>query len=205
MTLKNIRPSGRAGRAIAAVLAISVSVGGVFMAKKPGEEPTPAAVVLAVDQMIIPWEGLVLSSHWDKYSNRYDICHGDTLINGQPVKPGMRFTKEQCHDILMVRVVNDYYKPLTRCIANFTKLPISLQASLISGAYNFGVGSEKSRKGACGSSAARFARAGNYKDACIAQTAYVYAGGEFVQGLANRRGMGDAQRLGEAEICVSGL
>lgn len=200
MTLKNIRSSGRAKKAIAALLAISTSIGGVLYANS-----VPASVSLAVDRMIIPWEGLVLTAHWDRFSKRYDICHGDTLVNGKPVQPGMHFSKEDCHAMLMTRVVNDYYKPLTRCIANFNKLPISLQAALISGAYNFGVGSEKSHKGACGSSAAGFARAGRYKDACIAQTAYVYAGGEFVQGLANRRGMGDAARLGEAEICVSGL
>jgi len=31
------------------------------------------------------------------------------------------------------------------------------------------------------------------------------AGGQMVNGLVKRREMGDAQRLGEAETCVSGL
>lgn len=199
MVARNIKSSSRASKAIAALLVITTSIGGVLYVGK-----TPASVELAVNQLIIPWEGLVLSAHWDKYGKKYDICHGDTLVNGKPVTKGMTRTKEQCHDMLMTRVVNDYYKPLTRCIAGFTKLPVSLQASLISGAYNFGVGSSKN-PGACQSSAARFAIAGQYNTACVAQTAFNKAGGQVVQGLVNRRGMGDAQRIGEAELCVSGL
>ncbi|MES0134525.1 glycoside hydrolase family protein [Mesorhizobium sp. M0016] len=189
-----IKSSGRASKAIAAVVAVATSIGGVLYVNQ-----TPASVELAVNALIIPWEGLVLKSHWDKYSNRYDICHGDTLINGKPVPPHMTKTKEQCHDMLMTRVVNDFYKPLTRCIKGFTSLPVSLQASLISGAYNFGVGAQ------CKSSAARFAMSGQFNTACLAQMAFNKAGGQVVPGLVNRRGMGDKQRIGEAELCVTGL
>ncbi|MER9003348.1 glycoside hydrolase family protein [Mesorhizobium sp. M0862] len=173
------------------------------MVAVPNGEPIPAAVRLAIDANIIPWEGLVLSAHWDRFSKQYDICHGDTRINGKPVTFGMTKTKAECYDILVVRVVNDYYKPLTRCIAGFDALPISLQASMISGAYNVGVGSVAKRNGICGSSAARFARAGNYYAACEAQTAFNKAGGQVLQGLKNRREDGDATRIGEAELCES--
>ncbi|CCV12915.1 lysozyme [Mesorhizobium sp. STM 4661] len=188
--MAKIKSSGRAKSAIAAVLAISTSIGGVLYANS-----VPASVQLAVNALIIPWEGLVLKSHWDKYAKIWDICYGET----KGIKAGMTKTKAQCNDMLMARVVNDYYKPLTRCIKNFDKLPTSLQASLISGAYNFGVGAQ------CKSSAARFATAGQYNTACVAQTAFNKAGGQVVQGLVNRRGMGDKQRIGEAELCVSGL
>ncbi|RUU22667.1 glycoside hydrolase [Mesorhizobium sp. M7A.F.Ca.AU.002.06.1.1] len=198
--MNKIRSSGRAKSAIAAALAAALAAGGYYSTNK-----TPPAVVLAVDSLIIPWEGLVLKSHWDRFAKKYDICHGDTLVNGKPVTPGMSFTKEQCHDMLMKRVVNDYYKPLTRCIAGYTKLPVSLQASLLSGAYNFGVGSKEKHKGLCGSRAASFAEAGDYNTACLAMTAFNKAGGDIVQGLVRRREMGDAQRIGEAELCVSGL
>jgi GH24 family phage-related lysozyme (muramidase) len=196
MPINKIISTRRAKAAVAAVLAASTALGGVLMVGS-----TPAGVRLAVDQLIIPWEGLVLKSHWDGFSKRWDICYGET----KGITAGMTKTKAQCHDMLMTRVVNDYYKPLTRCIASFDKLPVSLQASLISGAYNFGVGSVKSKKGLCGSSAARFARAGEYHTACLAMTAYNKAGGNIVPGLVKRREMGDAQRIGEAELCVSGL
>ncbi|TPL42633.1 MULTISPECIES: lysozyme [unclassified Mesorhizobium] len=205
MPINKIKSSGRAKAAIAAVLAISTMASGVLMAKKPGEEPMPAAVTLAVDNAIMPWEGLVLASHWDKFSKRYDICHGDTLINGKPVVPGMRFTKEECYEILLRRVYNDYYKPLTKCIADFDKKPITLQAMLISGAYNFGPNGTAKKPGVCQSTAARLTRQGDYHAACLAMTVYNKAGGKVVKGLVNRREMGDAQRIGEAELCVSGL
>ncbi|MER9393911.1 MULTISPECIES: lysozyme [unclassified Mesorhizobium] len=197
MPVGKIKSSNRARGAIAAVMAVASLVGGRYMVAKP--EPIPAAVQLAVDAAIMPWEGLVLTSHWDRYSNRWDICHGDTLIDGKPVKPGMRFTAARCHDLLIERVTRDYYVPLTKCIAGFDSKPISLQAALISGAYNFGVGA------ACGSSAARYTRLNQFYTACLAQTAFNKAGGHVVKGLVLRREMGDAQRIGEAELCVSGL
>lgn len=194
MPINRIRSSNRARAAIAAVMALA-GVGGGYVTMKPGEAPVPASVALSVDSLIMPWEGLVLRSHWDSLSNRWDICFGET----KGIGPNMVKTKAECRDMLMTRVVNDYYKPLTRCIANYTKLPVSLQASLLSGAYNFGV------HASCNSRAAQFARDDQYRQACEAQTAFNRSGGHTVQGLVLRREMGDAQRIGEAELCVSGL
>ncbi|TIT42641.1 MAG: lysozyme, partial [Mesorhizobium sp.] len=104
-------------------MAVASLVGGRYMVSAPNEPPIPAAVKLAIDANIIPWEGLVLSAHWDRFSKQYDICHGDTRINGKPVTFGMHFTPEECYAILVTRVINDYYKPLTQCIAGFDTLP----------------------------------------------------------------------------------
>lgn len=201
MPRNKIVSSGRAKAAIAAVLAISTSIGGVLVAKQPGKEPIPAAVELAVNKLIIPWEGLVLKSHWDRYAKIWDICYGET----KGIGPGMTKTKAECQAMLMERVVNDYYKPLTKCIAGFEKKPLSLQATLISGAYNFGVEGTKKRPGVCKSTAGRLTREGRYREACVALTAFNKAGGRIVEGLVRRREMGDAQRIGEAELCVSGM
>lgn len=183
--------SAVAGAMFAAVLA----AGGSYFA----EPERPAAVILATDTLIKPWEGLVLKSHWDPYAKIWDICHGETRINGKPVQPGMSFTAAECDAILEKRVHNDYYLPLTKQIKGFTRFPVSVQASMISGAYNFGV------SGMVNSTAARLAVQGKYREACIAQTAWNKAGGQIVGGLVKRREMGDAQRAGEAEVCVSGL
>jgi GH24 family phage-related lysozyme (muramidase) len=56
-----------------------------------------------------------------------------------------------------------------------------------------------------GSSATRWHMQGQYRKGCEAQTAFNKAGGEIVEGLVKRREMGDPQRIGEAELCVSGL
>lgn len=196
MPINKIVSSKRAKAAIAAVLAGALAVGGALWPAS-----TPPAVALAVNSLIIPWEGLVLKSHWDKYAKIWDICYGET----QGITAGMTKTKAECDAMLIKRVTNDYYKPLTKCIAGFDDKPISLQATLISGAYNFGVMGTAKRPGVCKSTAGRLAREGKYREACLAMTAFNKAGGRVVRGLVNRREMGDARRIGEAELCVSGL
>ncbi len=198
MPINKISPSKRGKAAIAAaVLATILAGSGTYFAVN--EDIPPPAVTLAVDSLIKPWEGLVLKSHWDPYAKIWDIGYGETLIDGKPVKGGMTITRQQAEDMLRKRVYHDYYLPLTKCIDGFEMKPVSLQASMTSGAYNFGVGAS------CNSTAARFARINRYREACEAQTAFNKAGGQIVTGLVRRREMGDAQRIGEAEICVSGL
>ncbi len=74
-----------------------------------------------------------------------------------------------------------------------------VQSAMLSGAFNFGVGSW------CRSTAASDIRARRWGDACDTLTAFNRAGGKVVPGLVNRREMGDAKRLGEGETCVTGL
>ncbi len=193
MPIGKIRESRRAKTAIAGVVAAAAIGLSVLI---PGTlRQMPPAVTLAVDHLIKPWEGLVLKSHWDQYAKIWDICYGET----KGIRAGMTKTKAQCEAMLLVRVNRDYYEPLLKCIPEFTRAPISVQAVLISGAYNFGTGA------ACRSTAARHLTAKRYHDACLAMTAYNRAGGQIVNGLVKRREMGDAQRIGEAELCVSGL
>jgi GH24 family phage-related lysozyme (muramidase) len=155
---------------------------------------TPPAVALAVEKLIKPWEGLKLVAYKD-IVGVWTICYGET----EGVKPGMRMTALECEAMLIKRVTKDYYLPLVNGVSGFAKAPVSVQASLTSGAYNFGVSAAKK------STAARWISAGNYRAACEAQTAFNKAGGKVVKGLVLRREMGDANRLGEAELCVSGL
>lgn len=196
MPINKIVATKRGKSAIAAAVFAAVLAGGGSYFAEPER---PAAVILATDTLIKPWEGLVLKSHWDPFAKIYDICYGETRLDGKPVQPGLTKTKAECDAILETRVKRDYYLPLTRQIKGFTRFPVGVQAAMISGAYNFGV------SGMVNSTAARLAVAGRYREACEAQTAWNKAGGRVVQGLVKRREMGDAQRAGEAEICVSGL
>ncbi|MBX5303124.1 lysozyme [Rhizobium sp. NLR12b] len=196
MPINKIVATKRGKAAIAGAMFAAVLAGGQSYFAEPAR---PAAVILATESLIKPWEGLVLKSHWDPYAKIWDICHGETQIDGKPVKPGMSFTSAECEAILEARVKRDYYGPLTKQIKGFTRFPIGVQAAMISGAYNFGV------SGMVNSTAARLAVQGRYREACEAQTAWNKAGGRVVHGLVKRREMGDAQRAGEAEICVSGL
>ncbi|MBO9170893.1 lysozyme [Rhizobium sp. L245/93] len=199
MPINKITSTKRGKLAIAAALAAAV-VGGWHALKDTSATVHPPAVILATNTLIRPWEGTELHSHWDRFGKVWDICHGETEYPvGTPIKPGMSFTMRECDDMLEARLYRDYYLPLTKKTKGYTSFPVSVQAAELSGAYNFGVG------GMSGSKSARLAEQGRYREACEAQTAWNKAGGEVLLGLVNRREMGDAQRAGEAEVCVSGL
>lgn len=204
MPINRIVATKRGKAAIAAAI-IAAATAGWQSQKDTTHVVLPPAVILATDDLILPWEGMVLSAHWDRFAKIYDICAGLTTIDGKPVTANMRFTKAECMEMTREQIFNDYYLPLVKQVPGFTTFPIGVQAAMISGAYNFGVGSIKTGKGMAGSTATRLHMAGQYRKGCEAQTAFNKAGGIVVDGLVKRREMGDAQRKGEAEICVSGL
>ncbi|TBA38418.1 lysozyme [Rhizobium ruizarguesonis] len=204
MPINKIVATKRGKAAIVAAI-IAAAAGGWQSLRDTSEKVLPPSVILATNELILPWEGMVLSSHWDRFAKIYDICAGITKIDGKPVQPGMRFTKPQCEAMTREQIYNEYYLPLVKNVPGFTNFPVGVQAAMLSGAYNFGVGSVVSRKGMAGSTATRWHIAGEYRKGCEAQTAFNRAGGIVVDGLVKRREMGDAQRKGEAEICISGL
>ncbi|WP_421359969.1 lysozyme [Agrobacterium rosae] len=201
--------SSKRGKAAVAAAAIAAALSGWF-AFSAGQQPqTPAQVRSAISQGFTPpavdmavrviksWEGLETVAYLDRLPTvpRWTVCYGEAT----GVQPGMRFTPEECVAKLKRRVANDYYLPLADGVPGFLRAPDSVQASLISGAYNYGVA------GARGSSGARLITQGKFRQACEALTAWNKAGGRVLKGLVNRREMGDANRIGEAELCVSGL
>ncbi|WP_245499138.1 lysozyme [Mesorhizobium sp. M1A.F.Ca.ET.072.01.1.1] len=157
----------------------------------------PPAVKLAVEQLIMPWEGLRTKAYLDTLPKKpvWTVCYGETL----GVKKGMKFTPAECEAKLIERVIFDYYLPLVDGVPGYIGAPVSLQASMISGAYNYGVQRQ------IDSTTADRVGDRRYHDACLAQTAFNKAGGRVLPGLVKRRENGDAQRIGEAELCVSGL
>ncbi|OWZ90489.1 glycoside hydrolase [Sinorhizobium sp. LM21] len=204
MPINKIVATKRGKSAIAAAVVASAAAG--WQAQSDTSRTVlPPAVILATDTLILPWEGMVLTSHWDRFAKIYDICAGITRINGKPVGPNMRFTRTQCEQMTREQIYSDYYLPLVKRVPGYTSFPVGVQAAMLSGAYNFGVGSVASGKGMAGSTATKFHMQGNYRKGCEAQTAFNKAGGVVVDGLVKRREMGDAQRAGEAEVCVSGL
>ncbi|MGX1786826.1 lysozyme [Bosea sp. NPDC055332] len=153
------------------------------------------AIALATTALIQPWEGLVLKSHWDRYAKIWDICYGET----KGITAGMVKTKAECNEMLDNRVHRDFYIPLTKCIADFDDKPLSWRATAISVAYNVGT------VATCKSTAAALARQGKYAESCEAFTRFNRAGGQVVTGLVRRRTNGDAERMGELELCKAGL
>ncbi|PZU22195.1 MAG: glycoside hydrolase [Shinella sp.] len=189
MPVNKIVATKRGKAAIASVLAVLAAGGySAYTAMK-----TPPAVIVATEKLIKPWEGISLKPYVDMVGVR-TWCWGETKGT-----PKASYTRDECDAMLIVRVNRDYYGQIIQCAPKLPSAPISVQASMISGSYNFGV------RAWCNSTAARMIRAENWRGACEAQTAFNKAGGQVVNGLVRRREMGDAQRLGEAELCVSGL
>lgn len=193
------------GKAAIAAAVVAAAAAGWASQRDTTPDVLPPAVILATDKLILPWEGMVLTSHWDRFAKIYDICAGITKIDGKPIRPGMKFTRAECEAITRKQIYHDYYLPLVRGVPGYTAFPVGVQAAMLSGAYNFGVGSLKSKNGMAGSTATRWHMQGEYRKGCEAQTAFNKSGSIVVDGLVKRREMGDAQRIGEAEICVSGL
>ena len=198
MPINKIVATKRGKAAIAAAL-IAAAAGGWHSFRDTSATVHPPAVILAQKALIETWEGEVLTAHWDPFAKIYDICFGKTTLNGKPITKDMKFTEQQCADFLGDDLYTDYYVPLTKRVPQYTGFPVSVQAAQLSGAYNFGVG------GMANSKAMDAAKQGKWREACEKQTAWNRAGGQVVQGLVRRREMGDAQRIGEAELCVSGL
>lgn len=191
--MAKLSSSKRAGAAIASILAVAVAgwvtvFGGIRV-----HDDT----ALAIQALVQPWEGRSLTAYLDKIAKppRWTICDGDT----DDVKPGMRETSDGCNKRLAVKLERDYRPRLVSCIAGWSSKPLSWRSMMISLSWNVGTGA------ACRSTAAAFGRAGRYLESCHAATAFNKAGRRIIIGLVRRREMGDAQRIGEGELCVTGL
>lgn len=192
--MANIFASKRAKAAIAAVVAASI---GGYVAIFPGERAVPDDVALAIEALVQPWEGRSLTANLDTLAKPpvWQICDGDT----DHVTKGTVETPAGCNKRLAVKLVRDYRDQLKRCIPTFEAMPLSWRAMMDSLAWNIGW------PAACRSTAARLGMAGRYRESCEAATAFNKAGGRVLIGLMRRREMGDAKRIGEAELCVSGI
>ncbi len=195
MATIKLSPTRRARAAIAAVV-VAAGAGGT-VALMPGATPVPDDVALAVEVLVKPWEGRSLTAYLDTIAQPpvWTICDGDTV----GVRPGMVETPVGCDRRLAGKIVRDYRAKLTACIANWPAAPLGWRAMMDSLAWNIGANA------VCGSTAARLGRAGRWQESCTAATAFNRVGGRMVVGLARRRGMGDAARIGEGELCASGV
>lgn len=192
MPINRIKPSTRAKAAIAAVVA--ASVGGYATIFGGYRVPDDAALAVKIIQ---PWEGRELKAYIDNLAKPpvWTICDGDT----DNVRPGMVETPAGCDRRLAIKLVRDYRAPLVKCTGDWDNRPLAWRGAMISLAWNIGPAA------ACDSSAFKLAKAGKYRESCEAATAWNRAGGKVLRGLVLRREMGDENRMGAAEVCVSGL
>ncbi|HBF30873.1 lysozyme [Rhizobium sp.] len=193
MPINKITATKRGKVLVGSIVAAALSG---FVAIFPGQAPVHDDTALAI-KILQPWEGRSLVAYLDTLPTKpvYTICDGDT----DNVRKGMVETNAGCDARLAKKMESDYRPHLVKCMANWDRAPLSWRGSMLTLSWNIGVG------GTCNSTAFKLAREGKFKESCEAATAFNKAGGRRLTGLVNRREMGDAQRIGEAEVCVSGL
>ncbi|QKV20227.1 lysozyme [Oricola thermophila] len=152
------------------------------------------AIAVATTALIQPWEGREYVAYRD-IVGVLTICDGDT----QNVRPGMVETDAGCDERTHRRITREFVPALRKCVATFDAAPVSWQAAAISLSWNIGTGAF------CSSTAARRARSSDWLGSCEAMTWFNRAGGKRIRGLVLRRTTGDAERIGEYELCVEGL
>lgn len=175
---------------------MAASIGG-YVTIFPGLPPVHDDVALAIDALVTPWEGDALKAYLDTLPKHpvWTICQGDT----DNVKPGMVETQAGCNKRLSTKLERDYRPYLVKCIPGFDQKPLAWRSMMDSLSWNIGW------PATCNSTAARLGLAGQYLQSCNAATAFNRAGGRVIIGLVKRRENGDATRIGEGELCVSGI
>jgi len=118
------------------------------------------------------------------------VCFGET----KDIKPGDKFTAEQCREMLGDRIVRDFGPGVDRCVNH--ELPPHRKAAYVSFAYNVGTPTF------CKSSIARYENAGNVQAACDSLLLYNKARQfgvlQFSRGLHNRR-------VEERKLCLKDI
>lgn len=144
-----------------------------------------ATIALAVPQ-VSKFEGMWLVAKPDTLARGIPtVCFGET----EGVKTGDRYTPQQCADQLAKKLPR-YLDEIDACIT--VDISPRTRASILSMAYNIG------SPAMCHSTTMKLLNAGDSVGACNAMLAYTHSGGQFRQGLANRR-------AAERKDCLQGV
>lgn len=142
------------------------------------------------------WEGMDAVARVDAIGTGHPVtyCYGQTDEFGT-VKPGQRFSKEQCDEKLAASLPK-YLAGIEPCVK--VPLPDKTMAALLDAAYNAGAAA------VCRSPMVAKMNAGDIRGGCNAFPGwYVRSDGQVRRGLVARRG-GDG-RKGEKQLCLEGL
>lgn len=143
-------------------------------------------VFVAAATFVAGWEGVSLITYKDIVGVS-TICYGET----ENVKPTDQYTPAECKAMLAMRLPQ-YDAGMVKCVPQVATLPDKPHIAFLSLTYNVGVGAF------CGSTLAKYIKAGNIRAACLELPKWNRAGGRVVQGLVNRR-------ADEMKLCLEGV
>lgn len=152
--------------------------------KKKVTGAVAGVVALAVAQ-IMPFEGLRLSTYLDA-TGTPTVCYGETLN----VKPNQHFTAEQCKEMLIKRVGEDFYAKMLPLV--HVPVPDISMAAFVSFTYNVGLGNFKT------STLLKKLNAGDLRGACNELPKWNKSKGKVLKGLIDRRAK-------EQAMCLQGV
>lgn len=148
-----------------------------------------AAVIALAEPTIRKWEGYSNDPYRD-VAGILTVCVGETAG-----VQNRRYSDAEC-DGMLRRSLGKHAGPILKCLPYET--PLSVAVAFVVFGYNVGVAN------ACGSTAAKLVRVGNYRDACDGLLAWnkvtdpISRKKVWSRGLANRR-------ADERALCLSGL
>ncbi len=153
----------------------------------------PSALTLAVVLLIQPWEGNRLVPYQD-IGGIWTVCAG---VTGPDVVPGKTYTEAEC------QALNEKHAAIhaesAQRLVTYRPVPDLTMAAFISFHYNVGPAAFAQ------STLLKRANAGDLRGACEQLSRWVKVGKTVVRGLENRRVHGDATRLSERTVCLTGI
>ena len=147
-----------------------------------------AAMTAIATPLLIQWEGVRTTPYRDSVGIE-TVCVGETRVEMR------RYTLAECKAMLE-EGIDDFAIPVAELSPGIEDSPYEWAAHT-SLAYNIGVGAYGN------SSVRRLFNQGKRREACKFFARYNRAGGRVLKGLDFRRN-GDAQRIGEIEVCMVG-
>jgi len=146
-----------------------------------------AAIAVSGGYLVAPREGKVNSTYIDPVGI-LTVCYGNT---GKEAVKGKTYTDEQCLDQMA-----DDLASHDKQMMNLVRVPLTdyQHAAFLSFTYNVGVGSFKS------STMLRKLNSKDYVGACNELVKWIYAKGQKLNGLVNRRQDELKMCLGETKI-----
>lgn len=149
-----------------------------------------AAVVIATSVLIMPWESIKYKPSRD-VGGVLDVCYGHT---GSDIIADKVYNDDECLDLL-VKDVKKHENTVRKSLKG--DVPDLTLASFISFTFNTGRFSN--------TTLGRKAISGDLRGACEQMSRWVYVNGNVVNGIMNRRVLGDKYRYSERTICLMGL
>lgn len=157
--------------------------------KKAGVVGSVMVMMGALSALLATWEGKSNDPYLDSVGVR-TVCYGETRVEMR------RYSDAECR-LMLEEGAAEFAEAVRQRNPNIANYPYQWAAHT-SLAYNIGIAAYNR------SSVARLFAQGKHREACEFIGKFRMAGGKVLRGLVLRR-QGDTKRIGEVEVCLTGI